>query len=111
MEKDSIRVVIDTNIWIGFLIGKTLSGLFDAVMSDKISVLFSEELFEELIEVLLRPKFEKYFSQENIAELISLLHFKTEQIKISEHFLACRDSKDNFLLELCILLCFPNLYH
>ena len=57
-----MRVVIDTNIGISFLIGKSLVGLSDAIMSGRIKILFSEELFEELIQVLKRPIFKKYFS-------------------------------------------------
>jgi putative PIN family toxin of toxin-antitoxin system len=95
-------VVIDTNIWIGFLIGKTLSGLSEALINDKIRVLFSDELFEEVAEVLQRPKFKKYFSQNDIAELISLIHLKTEFVEIRERFEDCRDPKDNFLLDLCV---------
>ena len=102
MRKDNIRVVIDTNIWIGFLIGKTLSGLSEAISNDNIRIIFSKELFDELFEVLQRPKFNKYFSQENIKELISLLHSKTERIEITEHFKDCRDLKDNFILDLCV---------
>jgi len=75
--------VIDTNIWISFLIGKMLSGLSEAIMDHKIRILFSEKLSDELVEVLRRPKFEKYFSQEDIADLISLLHFRTEQVEIT----------------------------
>jgi len=102
MRKNNIRVVIDTNIWIGFLIGKTLSGLSEAISNDNIMIIFSKELFDELFEVLQRPKFNKYFSQENIKELISLLHSKTERIEITEHFKDCRDLKDNFILDLCV---------
>ena len=65
-------------------------------------IIFSKELFDELFEVLQRPKFNKYFSQENIKELISLLHSKTERIEITEHFKDCRDLKDNFILDLCV---------
>ncbi len=97
-----MKVVIDTNIWISFLIGKTLAGLSDAITDDKVRILFSEELFDELVEVLQRPKFKKYFSQENIKELISLLHSKIEWVEIGEHFEDCRDAKDNFLLDLCV---------
>ena len=101
-KNNSIRVVIDTNIWISFLIGKTLSGLSEALINDKIRILFSEELFDELVEVLQRPKFKKYFSQNDIMELISLIHLKTERIEIKEQFEDCRDPKDNFLLDLCV---------
>lgn len=98
----NIRIAVDTNVWIGFLIGKTLSGLADAIISNKVKIIFSDELFDELIEVLLRPKFKRYFSHEDIRELISLLLSKTERINITEYFEDCRDSKDNFLLNLCV---------
>ena len=98
---NNIRVVIDSNIWIGFVIGKALSGLSEA-LNDRIRILFSEELFDELVEVLQRPKFKKYFSQNDIMELISLIHLITERIEIKERFEDCRDPKDNFLLDLCV---------
>ena len=71
-------------------------------LNDRIRILFSEELFDELVEVLQRPKFNKYFSQNDIMELISLVHLKTERIEIKERFEDCRDPKDNFLLDLCV---------
>jgi len=52
MRDNTVRVVIDTNIWISFLIGKTLSGLSEAIISGQVIVLFSNDLFSELIEVL-----------------------------------------------------------
>ncbi len=97
-----MRVVIDTNIWISFLIGKTLIGLKDAIISGRITILFSEELFAELIEVLQRPKFKKYFSATAIEQLIVLLYDRVEWIEITRHFDDCRDKKDNFLLDLSV---------
>jgi putative PIN family toxin of toxin-antitoxin system len=49
-------VVIDTNIWISFLIGKSLADLSEAIIHDRIKILFSTTLFAELIEVLQRQK-------------------------------------------------------
>ncbi len=97
-----MRVVIDTNIWISFLIGKTLIDLRDAIISGRITILFSEELFAELIEVLQRPKFKKYFSATAIEQLIVLLYDRVEWIEITRHFDDCRDKKDNFLLDLSV---------
>ncbi|KAA3656249.1 MAG: putative toxin-antitoxin system toxin component, PIN family [Calditrichaeota bacterium] len=101
MPKKNIRLVIDTNIWISFLIGKTLAGLDDAIISDKVTIVFSTELFDELTEVLQRPRFSKYFTAEVIQEFISLIHAKVEWIEVTSHFDECRDPKDNFLLDLC----------
>lgn len=97
-----MRVVIDTNIWISFLIGQSLTGLSEAIIADRITILFSDELFGELIEVLQRPKFKKYFSNTAIEELIALLYDRVEWVKISRHFEDCRDKKDNFLLDLSV---------
>ena len=102
MRDNTVRVVIDTNIWISFLIGKTLSGLSEAIISGQVIVLFSNDLFGELIEVLNRPKFKKYFSASAIEELIALLYEKVELIEIINHFNDCRDPKDNFLLDLAV---------
>ena len=96
-----MRVVIDANIWISFLIGKSLTGLSDAIISGRITILFSEELFAELIEVLQRPKFKKYFSETAIEKLIIILYDRVEWIEITHHFDDCRDKKDNFLLGVC----------
>ena len=97
-----MRVIIDTNLWISFLIGKTLNGLENALTSKQIIVLFSEDLFTELLEVLQLPKFKKYFSSATIEELIALLYDHVEWVEITCHFDACQDRKDNFLLDLAV---------
>lgn len=102
MHNNTIRVVIDTNIWISFLIGKSLIGLTDAIITNRVLILFSDKLFKELSEVLTRPKFKKYFSASTIETLIAILHEKVELIDITEHFNNCRDKKDNFLLDLVV---------
>lgn len=102
MPRQEIKVVIDTNIWISFLIGKTLSGIETLIVNESIQILFSKELFNELIDVIQRPKFNKYFSSDSIQELISFLVYKSKFIEITDHFQDCRDSKDNFLLDLSV---------
>ncbi|MBP6871295.1 MAG: putative toxin-antitoxin system toxin component, PIN family [Bacteroidales bacterium] len=70
MEKSSYRVIIDSNIWISFLIGKSLSGLVDNLSSGKIRVILSPFQIDELILVLTRPKFHKYFKSSDIIEFL-----------------------------------------
>ncbi len=102
MQGNPLRLVIDTNIWISFLIGKSLTGLSEVIISDQVIVLFSDDLFGELIKVLKRPKFKKYFSETAIEDLVTLLYEKVELIEITHHFEDCRDAKDNFLLDLAV---------
>ena len=102
MQGNPLRVVIDTNIWISFLIGKSLTGLSESLISGQVIVLFSDALFRELIEVLKRPKFKKYFSETAIENLVTLLYEKVDLIEVTHYFEDCRDAKDNFLLNLAV---------
>lgn len=102
MPDKMVRAVIDTNIWISFLIGKSLVGLTDAIINDRVQVLFSDDLFSELLEVLQRPKFKKYFSSASIEQLLALLNEKIAWITVVDEFTDCRDGKDNFLLNLSV---------
>lgn len=95
-----IRVVIDTNLWISYLIGKCLGNLTTHIENNSVRLLFSDELFGELIEVLQRPKFRRYFSAGTVRELIELLQLRSEWVDPTEEAEACRDPKDNFLLDL-----------
>ena len=93
-----IKIVIDTNIWVSFLIGKALSGL-EGLLLKKVKVMTSDEQINEIISVLKRPKFKKYFSDDDIIELLTIL-FKVSEAVIIEHTIHdCRDEKDNFILE------------
>lgn len=101
-QKTPLRVVIDTNLWISFLIGKTLAGLTEALARDEVCLLFSEELFEEFLTVVQRPKFARYFSADDVRELIALLQVKMTWVDVTEKYDDCRDAKDNFLLDLSV---------
>jgi putative PIN family toxin of toxin-antitoxin system len=94
------RVIIDTNLWISFLIGKELRNLKDLIVSERIKLVTTDQLVNELKIVSARPKFERYFTQEKVVELISLLDIVSEKVKIKAIEQVCRDPKDDFLLAL-----------
>lgn len=100
--KSSIRVLIDTNIWISFLIGKHLSGLVNLLDRNAILIILPQEQLDELIEVLKRPKFSKYFSDLQIEEFLSLLEEKSLLVKPKKFLDLCRDPKDNYILSTAI---------
>ncbi|MBI2258164.1 MAG: putative toxin-antitoxin system toxin component, PIN family [Flavobacteriia bacterium] len=95
-----MRLVIDTNIFIISLIGKGSPKLMDWMADKKFKILFSNESYSELIEVLKRPKFNKLFTEKKILELLELLDVIMEKVKIRTNTDICRDKKDNFLLNL-----------
>ena len=55
------RVIVDTNCWISFLIGKRLSSLVDLLSNERVRLVVCDELLEEIREVTKRRKFAKYF--------------------------------------------------
>ena len=70
-ESKSYRVIIDSNIWISFLIGKNLIGLQNHIDSQKLKIVTCNEQLVELSEVFKKPKFRKYFTKEQITEFLN----------------------------------------
>jgi putative PIN family toxin of toxin-antitoxin system len=96
------RVILDTNLLISFLISHKLDSIDDLLLQGKITLLFSNELIEEFITVASRPKFKKYFSNEDIRKLLTFFDSYGKLISISSTITICRDFKDNFLLNLAV---------
>lgn len=101
MQPDKIRVVIDTNIWVSFLIGKTITSGFNKLLSDKrFEILSCYELYDELKEVLSRPKFLKYITRSQTEYFLQLFSAATSSIDIVSSATFSNDPDDNFLLAL-----------
>ena len=99
-EKNRISVVIDTNLFISFLIGKRLKKLKQALIHSKVTLIFSEQNILELRFVSQRPKFQRYFNLDDVDELIDLIYSIGKIITVLSEPGICRDAKDNFLLGL-----------
>lgn len=99
-SKSPTKVIIDTNIWISYLIGFQLSELTELLSTGKIKLIVCEQLHTELLEVSGRKKFRKYFNQDKVDELLKLIGILGRNYKIDEYPNICRDPKDNFLLGL-----------
>jgi putative PIN family toxin of toxin-antitoxin system len=96
------RIIIDTNLWISFLITNDFNKLDQFLDSGKYQIVFSEELFNEFLEVVHREKFNRYFNNLNIKYLIEIINDKALFVKVISIVNECRDLKDNFLLSLAI---------
>jgi uncharacterized protein len=94
------KIVIDTNVWISFLIGKELQHLKDLIIDEKVKLITTHQLIAELRIVTSRDKLKKYFNQDKVTELIALLDIISHKIKIKNIEQICRDPKDDFLLAL-----------
>jgi putative PIN family toxin of toxin-antitoxin system len=99
-ENKTIKIIIDTNLWISFLIGKELKQLQNLLSEETIQVVVSEEILGEIILVTQRPKLQKYFPPNKVNELIQLLRTIGLFVNIKSEVSLCRDAKDNYLLAL-----------
>lgn len=63
-------VILDTNLLISFLISRKLNQIDGLIKSYNITLIFSNELLEEFLDVVNRHKFQKYFSKEDVKKTI-----------------------------------------
>ncbi len=99
-DQKPIKVIIDTNLWISFLIGKQLRSLKPLLVEQTIQPILSEQLLQEISLVTQRPKLQKYFPQSKVNELIDFLKIIGLSIDIRSRISLCRDENDNYLLAL-----------
>jgi putative PIN family toxin of toxin-antitoxin system len=94
------RIVIDSNILVSILKGsRGLSPLYAAFKEGRLTLAVSSETLKELAVVLSRPQLQ--IKRSDIKELFRLIKIKALRVEPRVKFPdACRDPKDNFILEL-----------
>lgn len=100
MQNNSTKIILDTNLWISFLISKNLTKLERLIFDKKYILIFSEELLNEFLSVAKRPKFRQFFSKEDIEDVLETIQEYAEYFEVVSEVKTCRDFKDNFLLSL-----------
>ena len=99
-KNKSLRLVIDTNLWISFIISKKLNLLEPILFAENTRILFSSELVEELQATITKPKLNKYFSENALEEMLTVFDPYIDFITVKSTVSICRDPNDNFLLAL-----------
>ena len=100
MAKRKDRIILDTNLFISFLINNDFRKLNSLLNNKKITILLSQELLDEFLEVSQRPKFRRYFTLALVEKLLQGLYLRAEFIEVVSIVELCADPKDNFLLAL-----------
>lgn len=95
------KIVFDTNVLVSALLFKTSSSRLayeKALLNHQI--ICSLECYKELVEVLSRPKFSKYFSEIDKSIFLINYYHSTQFVKVNMVVEDCRDEKDNKFLAL-----------
>jgi len=98
--KKKNRIVIDTNLWISFLLSKKFNFIDRLLDNGKVELIFCNELLAELVEVASRPKLRKFFTSEDWELIFEIIDSYAIYVSVVSSVTICRDAKDNFLLSL-----------
>ena len=99
-KNNPLRLIIDTNLWISFIISKSLYKIDFLILSGNATLLFSDDLVVEIEEVIAKPKLRKYFPVDALSEMLMAFESYIELVTVTSTVDVCRDPKDNFLLAL-----------
>jgi len=95
-----IKIIIDTNCWISFILSKYSGNFPDFFNDNRIKFYFSYLLLNEIHNTLEYGRSKKRFNEENYRQFISFVDHSAAVIESTSVVNACRDPKDNFLLAL-----------
>lgn len=97
-----MKVIIDTNLWISFLIGNQTQLVRRMLTDVRYDVYVCSRLIEEIRDVSSREKIQRYISITDVEDLLSIIYafcqFATIESNVAPS--AVRDPKDLYLLAL-----------
>jgi len=93
------KTVFDVNIWLRYFISGKAEKIIDMIEDNDVFFYRSAELTSELIDVINRPKFAKYFPN-GTKEYILFVEQVAELFLTQTIFDQCADPKDNYLFDL-----------
>lgn len=99
----SERFVLDTNVIVSAVLSprSVPRQAFDLAFSIS-TVVVSDSILIEVDDVLRRPKFERYVSEDERLQFLAKFVGDAMIIEVTEVVTDCRDSKDNKFLELAV---------
>ncbi len=96
------KVIIDTNLWISFLLGHQVQFVRKILTDRRFEVYVCARLIEEILDVANRDKIRKHLSPADLDDMLAIIHaycqFATIEADVA--LSAVRDPKDLYLLAL-----------
>ena len=97
-----MKIIIDTNLWVSFLINKKFDDLENLCLDESISVIYCDKIIKELIDVSSRNKIRKLGVEEkDVAKMLSLIITSCVKVTFENTAISViRDPEDLYLLSL-----------
>ena len=97
-----MKVIIDCNVWVSFLLGFQKELMCDVLRNEHIDVYVCPQLIHEIRDVANRPKIRSRIKDEDINQLFLLIKtYCINKTILQQAVVAVRDPKDLYLLSLC----------
>jgi putative PIN family toxin of toxin-antitoxin system len=61
LKNKPLKLIIDTDLWVSFIISNKQNLLDSLLFSEEIRLLFSKELITEILQTITKPKLKIYF--------------------------------------------------
>jgi uncharacterized protein len=100
LKNKPLKLIIDTNLWVSFIISNKQNLLDPFLFNEEARLLFSAELIREIQETIAKPRLKKFFKTNALEEMLSAFEPFIDLIEVESFVTVCRDPKDNFLLAL-----------
>ena len=101
MQKSKpLKLIVDTNLWVSFVISNKLNLLDSFLFAGNARLLFSKELITEIQETITKSRLKKYFGTNALEQMFSAFEPYIDLIEVESIVTICRDPNDNFLLAL-----------
>ena len=99
----TLRIVVDTNLWVRALLGGQLSlSILTAWQARKFTVVVSQPLIDELNDLWQRPRLRDRINPEDVDRLLEQLRLRGEWVEPTTVPPHCRDPKDHPVLATAI---------
>lgn len=96
-----MKVVLDCNIWISFLIGHHVELIQRLLTDSRFEIVVCSELLEELVDVCSRSKIRSHVTEEEIDDFFHIIYAYCSFAEIKQKAdYSIRDPKDLYLLSL-----------
>ena len=96
-----MRIIIDCNIWISFLLGFQKDVMKQVLQSQHIDVFVCPQLLREIADVATRPKIRNRITDVDLENLLHIIRTYCQLVTITHNAQSgIRDAKDLYLLSL-----------
>lgn len=96
-----MRIIIDTNLWISFMLGRKIATMRTLLTHPSLEIYVCRELLDEFYDVSSREKIRKYIRPEDLDDTLKLIHLYGKYVVIQTKSKSeIRDKKDLYLLSL-----------